>query len=150
MNEPFYADGLHFSCQRCSGCCRHDPGVVRLSEQDLARLLAWSGLDRDGFISKYCRWVDRGDGTENLCLLEKKNYDCILWDQGCTAYESRPFQCSSYPFWPSLLRDEDWWAANAADCPGVNKGTLHERKEIESFLERRKREPYIMRKKNGR
>ena len=131
--EPFYAEGLHFSCQRCSLCCRHDPGVVRLSERDLASLIEWAGLSRERFIERYCRWVDRGDGTENLCLLEKKNYDCVFWDQGCTAYEARPFQCSSYPFWPSLLRDEDWWAANAADCPGVNKGKLHDRAEIESY-----------------
>lgn len=146
MNTPFYANGLRFSCQRCSCCCRHDPGFVHLSEQDLSRLLSWSGLDRDSFISKWCRWVDRNDGYEYLCLLEKDNYDCILWEDGCKAYEDRPFQCSSYPFWPSLLMDEDWWEANARDCPGVNKGAVHDRDEIESYLARRRAEPYIRRK----
>ena len=24
--EPFYKDGLHFECQRCSFCCGHSPG----------------------------------------------------------------------------------------------------------------------------
>lgn len=145
MSDPFYKDGLQFSCKRCSSCCRFDPGIVNLSEQDLERLLRWSGLDRDRFLATYCRWVAKGDGYEYLCLLEKANFDCILWDNGCTAYESRPFQCSSYPFWTSLLADEDWWDANAQDCPGVNSGALHDRAEIESFLTRRRAEPYIRR-----
>lgn len=142
----FYRNGLHFECQRCSGCCRHDPGFVYLSEQDLVRLLDWSAMERDAFISSYCRWVPRGDGQEYLCLLEKPGYDCILWDNGCIAYESRPYQCSSYPFWQSLLTDEDWWDANAQDCPGIGKGRLYSREEIEERLEKRRKEPYIHRK----
>lgn len=143
MNSPFYSKGLRFSCQRCSACCRHDPGFVHLSENDLNRLCSWSSLAREDFISTYCRWVDRSDGYEYLCLLEKRNYDCILWDNGCIAYEYRPYQCSSYPFWPSLLIDEDWWEANAQDCPGVNQGRLYTKEEIESFLSKRRAEPYI-------
>ena len=146
MCEPFYKDGLRFSCQRCSSCCRFDPGIVNLSEQDLTKLLAWSALDRDRFIEAYCRWIPKGDGNEYLCLQEKSNFDCILWDNGCIAYENRPYQCSSYPFWTSLLTDEDWWEANAQDCPGVNKGDLHDRAEIEAHLTRRRSEPYIRRK----
>jgi Fe-S-cluster containining protein len=145
MDEPFYSNGLRFSCQRCSGCCRHDPGFVNLSEEDLGRLIQWAKMGREEFISIYCRWADRGDGYEYLCLKEKKNYDCILWDGGCIAYEARPFQCSSYPFWPSLLRDEDWWDANARDCPGIGKGDLHRIGEIETALAKRKAEPYIRR-----
>lgn len=147
MKESFYQKGLRFSCQRCSSCCRHDPGFVNLSEKDLSNLIAWATTDRDSFIENYCRWVARPDGYEYLCLKEKENFDCILWSEGCIAYENRPFQCSSYPFWPSLLTDEDWWAANACDCPGVNKGVLHSAEEIELFLARRKEEPYIKRPK---
>jgi Fe-S-cluster containining protein len=146
MEEPFYKDGLKFSCQRCSACCRFDPGFVNLSEQDLAALQTWSGLDRETVITTWCRWVNRGDGEEYLCLKEKADFDCILWDNGCIAYESRPIQCSSYPFWASLVSDEDWWEANARDCPGINKGALHTREEIEDHLTRRRAQPYIHRK----
>jgi hypothetical protein len=145
MGDSFYGRGLRFECQRCSGCCRHDPGFVHLSESDLARLIAWSGLARESFIKAYCRWVPRGDGQETLCLLEKPGYDCVLWDGGCVAYEQRPLQCSTYPFWPSLLCDEDWWDANARDCPGIGKGPLHPLEEIDACLEARRREPYIKR-----
>lgn len=146
MNEPFYKDGLRFTCQRCSCCCRIDPGYVNLSEQDMENLQKWSTFDRDKVIDTWCRWVSKGDGYEYLYLREKPNFDCILWDKGCIAYESRPLQCSSYPFWVSLLTDEDWWEANAQDCPGVNKGALHDRAEIEGHLTRRRAQPYIRRK----
>lgn len=146
MSDSFYKDGLRFSCQRCSSCCRFDPGIVNLSNCDLQKLLGWANLDEESFIAKYCRWVPKADGFEYLCLKEKENFDCILWDNGCKAYENRPFQCSSYPFWPSLLTDEDWWEANAQDCPGVNQGTLHPFEEIKAYLTRRKAEPYIRRK----
>ena len=150
MDDVFYRNGLRFQCAQCSACCRHDPGFVYLSERDLAALMAWSGLDREGFITRYCRWVSRGDGQEVLCLLEKPGYDCILWDGGCVAYESRPLQCSTYPFWPSLLADRDWWEANARECPGVNAGPLHGFEEIEACLEARRREPYIRRPEKPR
>lgn len=147
--DSFYKDGLRFECKRCSACCRHDPGFVYLSENDLERLTAWSALGRDEFIGKYCRWVSRGSNEEYLCLLEKPGYDCILWDNGCIAYDARPLQCSSYPFWSSLLRDEDWWEANARDCPGINSGRLYTAEEIERHLERRRREPYVRRTSSG-
>lgn len=147
MNEPFYQNGLRFTCQRCSACCRHDPGFVNLSEVDMNRLLEWSGLSRTDFIEKYCRWVEKGDGSEYLCLKEKKNYDCILWSDGCIAYQFRPYQCSSYPFWPSLVHNEDWWDANANDCPGIGKGEIHDQAKIAACLAQRKAEPYIRRDK---
>jgi uncharacterized protein len=145
-DHSFWHNGLKFSCKRCSSCCRFDSGIVNISRNDLDRLLSWSGLEESPFIAKYCRWVPKADGYEYLCLLEKENFDCILWDNGCVAYENRPYQCSSYPFWTSLLSDEDWWEANAQDCPGVNQGTLHERAEIEEYLTKRRAEPYIRRK----
>ncbi len=146
MIEPFYKDGLCFTCQRCSSCCRIDPGFVNLSETDIEKLLKWANLDREALIATWCRWVPKGDGEEYLYLKEKANFDCILWDNGCIAYESRPLQCSSYPFWASLVTDEDWWEANAQDCPGINKGALHDCTEIEAHLTTRRSQPYIHRK----
>ncbi len=43
-------------------------------------------------LTKFCRWVLQGDGYEYLCLKEFPNYDCILWNNGCIAYNYRPFQ----------------------------------------------------------
>lgn len=152
-NDFFYNDrkekGLRFECRRCSACCRYDPGTVSLSENDLSKLIVWSGLERDDFIEKYCRWVEIsrcGDvAEERLCLKEKPGYDCILWDKGCTAYDARPLQCSSFPFWDYLVKDERLWENQAGECPGINQGQIHSHEEILSWLKKREQEPFIAR-----
>lgn len=143
MKEVFYKNGLRFSCTACSACCRHDPGYVYLSKTDLDRFVGWAQISQEEFIRNYCRWVPKRDGFEYLCLQEKSNFDCILWDNGCIAYDSRPLQCSAYPFWPSMLLDEDWWNASAENCPGMNNGRLYSYEEITAFLDQRKEEPYL-------
>jgi Fe-S-cluster containining protein len=60
-------------------------------------MLAYLNLEAELFVKKYCRWVDQG-GDPILSLVEKSNFDCIFWDQGCTIYQARPDQCRSYPF----------------------------------------------------
>ena len=42
----------------------------------------------------------------------------------CTAYEERPRQCKTWPFWDSNIRTPDAWAEAAEACPGCNKGNL--------------------------
>jgi len=143
MEEPFYKDGLHFECQRCSGCCRFDSGYVFLSHQDLDRLASNLSLTQDEFLEKYCVKVDMG-GYFRISLIEKPNYDCIFWrDGGCAVYEARPLQCRSYPFWEHQLESKEAWENVAKSCPGINKGALHSRQEIEEWLARRKMEKLI-------
>lgn len=121
MQPEFWHDGLSFSCQRCSHCCRHEPGFVFLSASDLRRLLLGTGLSFRDFKARYTKPVDIGTGW-CLSLTEKRNNDCILWEKGCTVYEHRPVQCSTYPFWSAILEDGRAWNDEAADCPGINKG----------------------------
>ena len=149
QRELFWKDGIRFSCTQCSSCCRYDPGFVYLSPRDLDALQEWAALDRHAFIRKFCRWVLQGDGYEYLCLKELPNYDCILWNNGCIAYNYRPFQCSSYPFWDYLLESERRWNINARSCPGINCGKRHSAEEIRGVLDTAKRFPIIRRKKTG-
>lgn len=130
----FYDNGLKFECNRCSACCRLSPGFVYLSFKDLTRLCKWFGLPRAEFIEKYCRWVQYYDNTEVLCLKERSNYDCTLWDKekgGCSAYGARPVQCSTFPFWSWILKNKTAWDENAKDCPGINVGRIWTKEEIE-------------------
>ncbi|MFH2113493.1 MAG: YkgJ family cysteine cluster protein, partial [Spirochaetota bacterium] len=62
MNEPFYADGLRFECTGCSKCCRHEPGFVFLSLNDVLRLMDATGLAFRDFLVKFTRTVDLGTG----------------------------------------------------------------------------------------
>ena len=130
-NACFYEKGLSFECQRCSFCCGHSPGFVYLSKNDLFSLCNFFNTSVENFIEKYCRWADYYFGTQVLSLKEKKNYDCILWKNGCSAYSARPVQCRTYPFWSWMLKDKEVWNECARECPGMNKGRLWTVEEIE-------------------
>ena len=120
MSKPcFYKDGLNFSCQRCSFCCGHSPGYVYLSRADLDGLCEHLNMSVRDFVAKYCRWADYYYGKQVLALLEKPNYDCIFWDNGCTVYEGRPSQCRTYPFWAWIVKDKETWDDVAKECPGM-------------------------------
>lgn len=64
--------------------------------------------------------------------MEKKNYDCVLWgENGCLAYEARPVQCSTYPFWPWILESRSSWEEEGKSCKGINCGRKRSQKEID-------------------
>jgi len=138
MNQSFWHEGLRFECARCSACCRYEPGYVFLSADDLRRLHARSGLPFRAFVGAFLRTVDIGTGLA-ISLKEKPNNDCILWsDGGCAAYESRPIQCATYPFWPGILDSHDDWQDEAGSCPGIGKGPIIGAGEIaERFARKR-------------
>ena len=144
-NVSFYADGLKFSCKRCSACCRYDSGFVFLSEQDLKKLTAGLKMDAGAFIKTYCRWVIswQSQGEEVLSLKEKSNKDCVFWDSGCTVYETRPLQCRTFPFWESIVDSVQSWEMAASGCPGMNEGVLHTGKAIGDCVKMRLTQPII-------
>ena len=135
MTGRFYAEGLRFECTRCSRCCRHAPGYVFLSSEDLDRLAEASRLSPLEFFERYCREVDLY-GIGRISLRERDSYDCILWDEGgCSLYDARPEQCRSYPFWSANLSSRESWAAVIEECPGAGQGRLFSAEEIDGWLE---------------
>ena len=132
--KKFYDGGLKFSCRQCSFCCRGFPGVVLMDETDLERLAKWAGVTREQFIQMYCRWVESDDGFEYLSLREKRNMECIFWNNGCESYEARPVQCRTYPFWTKVLESRETWDEEGKSCPGINSGENHPQEEIETEL----------------
>jgi len=138
MDDPYYAQGLRFSCVKCSSCCRGAPGYVFLSKSDLARLLDCLHLDFPRFFRDYCTLVDSGIGL-SVSLAEKDNYDCVFWsDRGCSIYDSRPVQCSTYPFWSNIVDSPEEWKSESARCPGIGRGELRSRHYIEDRLYERR------------
>ena len=131
MAEPFYKDGLHFECRRCSFCCGHSPGFVYLSKRDLLSLVKFKKLTVEQFTAIYCRWASYYEGKTVLALKEQKNYDCILWNSGCTCYDARPVQCSTWPWWSWIIESKKSWDECALECAGMNKGRLWSFEEIE-------------------
>ena len=50
----------------------------------------------------------------------------------CSIYPVRPKQCATWPFWEENLASEEVWNGPvAACCPGIGRGPLHPREEIE-------------------
>jgi Fe-S-cluster containining protein len=134
MPVPWYQSGLSFSCTRCSACCRGGPGFVFLAKDDLRRLLSRLSLDFPAFFETYCTLVNQGTGWA-ISLKEKKNFDCVFWSsQGCSVYEDRPVQCSTFPFWSSIMESRISWKDAGNDCPGIGQGELRSRDYIEERL----------------
>ena len=134
--QPFYSEGLRFSCTRCSCCCRHEPGYVFLTKNDVELLVSELKISYTDFVDTYCRWIRGGlGGISRLSLIEKPNYDCIFWENGgCIVYSVRPIQCKAFPFWYSVVHSRDAWNKAARSCPGMGKGTLHSAAYIEDWL----------------
>jgi Fe-S-cluster containining protein len=154
--RPFYAEGLHFSCVRCSACCRYEPGYVFLSKKDVKSLSLELQMGYIEFVETFCRWIPAGTpgyGSRNgspgggmlqLSLKEKANYDCIFWKEGCSVYRARPLQCRAWPFWPVNVASAGTWTAAAAACPGIGKGRLYSGEYIESRLAEQRGEQILM------
>jgi Fe-S-cluster containining protein len=149
INRPFYAEGLRFSCTRCSSCCRYDPGFVFLSKKDVGILAAALKMRYTDFVETYCRWIPAEGGMERLSLKEKSNNDCVFWQDGCSVYTARPLQCSTFPFWRSILVSPESWKWAAETCPGIGKGGVYTMDHIDSCLARRRAEPVVVRKAQG-
>jgi Fe-S-cluster containining protein len=146
-NAPFYAGGLHFSCTRCSACCRFESGFVFLTEKDASVLGGALNMGLEKFIKTYCRWIPAENGDFRLTLKEKSNYDCIFWAvkpvEGCAVYDKRPLQCRSFPFWLSIVNDKTSWEMAARNCPGMGRGKLHSPDSVKNWLFARENEPII-------
>lgn len=133
----------NFSCQRCSRCCRKEPGIVMLTKEDVDRAANRLKLPQETFLEQYCREIYR-DGIVFAGLKEKKNYDCIFWqDSGCLIYEVRPLQCETFPFWPYLVESDLAWEQEKRRCPGLDKSGTLSFEEKFAFYRQEKRAIYL-------
>ena len=145
--EPWYSEGLSFSCTSCGKCCSGSSGSVRVTKEEAEAISEFKGLTLPEFLSTYTR--RRSLHTEFKEVKTKTTgYDCIFLDREsqpgfalCSIYKLRPLQCKTWPFWPELLRDEESWLEAASSpfhhqdatdkknrktfddgCPGINRG----------------------------
>jgi uncharacterized protein len=112
--------GLRFQCQPgCIRCC-DTRGFVYLSEDDLSRAAAYTGMAPAEFEAKY---VYR---TKHLRRLRKPpDRQCpFLEATGCSIHPAKPTQCRLFPFWPELVADRSLWDDTGRRCPGIGQGEL--------------------------
>ncbi|MGZ3652854.1 MAG: YkgJ family cysteine cluster protein [Bdellovibrionota bacterium] len=128
---PWWHEGIRFECQGSGRCCvsRGQYGYVYVTLEDRRAMARHLGLATAAFTRKYCErqggiWKLR-DFNENCRFLEGKM---------CGVYEARPTQCRTWPFWPEVMNAKAWAREVAAYCPGVGKGRVWSREEIEKNL----------------
>lgn len=127
MNEPWYQDGLAFSCTRCGHCCTGEPGFVWVNDDEIAAIAA---ARREPEVE--IRWLYTRTANGNVSLREKTNGDCVFYDrvEGCTIYAVRPRQCQTWPFWESNVNTPEAWERTKRSCPGAGTGELIPVEEI--------------------
>lgn len=131
--ELFYEQGLRFECQGSGKCCTShgEFGFVFLTQDDRRRFARHLKVSTTVFTKKYC---DQTNGIWHL-KEDKGNPDCMfLKNKGCSVYEARPNQCRTWPFWPEVMNAKAWKSEVADFCPGVGKGRLWSKQEIEQEM----------------
>tara|TARA_Y100000768_G_C23673914_1_gene539028 strand:- start:210 stop:677 length:468 start_codon:yes stop_codon:yes gene_type:complete len=133
-NTVNYNNGIRFECQGSGNCCvsRNSYGYVYLSEDDLKRFSKYFKISLKNFKDKYCHTTDG-----YIHLVEKPEFEgnCIfLKEKKCSVYESRPSQCRTWPFWNENMNTKVWNKDISINCPGIGKGKLLNKKEIEKLL----------------
>ncbi len=129
--QPWYADGLRFTCSQCGDCCTGAPGFVWVTDDELAAIAKYLGRPVAEVRDLYSRSA-RGKRT----LRERDNGDCVFLDakKGCTIYPVRPPQCRTWPFWDSNVETPEEWQKTCEVCPGSGIGELIPVEEISRRL----------------
>ncbi|TVQ77472.1 MAG: YkgJ family cysteine cluster protein [Bradymonadales bacterium] len=129
----FWEKGIRFECQGSGKCCvsRGGFGFVYVTSSDRKRLAKQLGLKTQDFTRDFCK---KSDGFFHL--VDGEDGNCVfLKDRRCSVYEGRPTQCRTWPFWPETMNARRWNKDVASFCPGVGKGRVWSKQEIEHQIE---------------
>src|SRR5262249_51126349 len=131
MSEPWYRDGLRFTCTQCGHCCTGEPGFVWVDDDDLSAIAAFLDEEVEVVRAVYTKPARRG-----LTLREKANGPSAspARRRGAPFSPPRPPQCRTWPFWESNVQSPEAWQHTCAVCPGSGHGELIPADEITSRL----------------
>jgi len=117
MKKPWFHEGLRFKCTGCGKCCTGADGYVFLSPKDLIILADQFKLSVTEFIEQYTRIVDG-----QICLIDAPGSDrCIFLENNkCSAYQARPVQCRTFPWWLHNIESPENWNSAAVHCEGID------------------------------
>lgn len=131
-DKNWWDKGIRFECQGSGQCCvsRDEYGYVYMTKEDRLRMAKSLKMTTTSFTKQYCEKEDGIyhliDGEEGRCQFLEGNR--------CSVYHGRPTQCRTWPFWPEVMNAKTWKKEVADYCPGVGKGKLWAKKEIEEQL----------------
>lgn len=132
--DAWFRKGIQFQCQGSGKCCTShgEYGFVFLTLSDRKRFAKYLKISTAEFTKTYCEKSEQGVWHLKE---DPKNPDCMfLKNKRCSAYEARPTQCRTWPFWPEVMNPKAWKKDVVSFCPGVNKGPIITGAEIEKIL----------------
>jgi Fe-S-cluster containining protein len=152
--DPWYADGLQFTCSQCGNCCTGGPGFVWLTREEIVKLAEFLKLTPEQTVEQYCRKVD-GRWSLTEVRTPAGTYDCVFLKEiptsprrktttgddisvehtrkGCSIYPVRPLQCRTWPFWPENLSSKKSWDFAARRCHGINTGRTFSLAQVQTI-----------------
>ena len=108
-----YQGSLPFDCTSCGKCCKTKGNVI-MSPSEVNAAASLLGLSLKDFTKMYASHKaphskERPDEFW-LKIRSDETSGCIfLKDNLCSIYEARPSQCSTYPFWTSIMDSSESW-----------------------------------------
>lgn len=142
--DIWYADGIQFECQGSGQCCvsHGEYGFVYVTGADRKRMAALRGITTAEFTKNFCL-KDEGlfrlrDGVSDDPKTPDAKPCVFLEKKRCTVYAARPAQCRTWPFWPETMSAKGWAKDVAKFCPGVGKGRVWPKEEIDEIIKEQK------------
>lgn len=136
--KPWWQEGIRFECQGSGKCCTShgEFGYVFLTLEDRQRIAKHLKISTRKFTMSHC---EKLSGVWHL--IENPNEpNCRFLDgKACGIYEARPTQCRTWPFWPEVMDAKSWKKDVKQFCPGVGKGKLWSKDEIDHQLTEQKK-----------
>ncbi|KAF8072448.1 hypothetical protein HT031_000107 [Scenedesmus sp. PABB004] len=111
-----------FTCTQCGKCCTGD-GEVWVSDAEAARIAAHLNLALPRFLAAHTRGYSKLTGWHMLRSdPDSETRDCTFLrpDNTCAIHAVRPLQCSTYPWWPELMAEQEWQWERENICEGFD------------------------------
>jgi Fe-S-cluster containining protein len=114
---------LPFDCTGCGKCCKTE-GSVYLSPAEISAAADFLSVTSDTFIETYASNTITDGKTSSpwIQLRNRKEGPCVFLDletNQCQIYSVRPVQCSTYPFWPTIMKSRQAWNEEVRHADGV-------------------------------
>ncbi|MDR1614841.1 MAG: YkgJ family cysteine cluster protein [Campylobacteraceae bacterium] len=96
------------ACSACKGrCCTGKSGYIWVKKEEIAAIASFLQVKEEEFILQYLLKIKFRYTLKEIPF--ENGFACILFDantNGCKAYEVRPLQCKSFPFWENYNQKE--------------------------------------------
>lgn len=106
------SSSLPFDCTGCGKCCK-TKGNVWLSPAEATAAADFLSVTEDTFVDDYAsNTLTDGRSSPWIQLKNSKEGPCVFLDletNQCQIYSVRPIQCSTYPFWPNVMKSQQSW-----------------------------------------